>query len=244
MTMGPTTPPFQKAQASREYRQVPLLDVEDAQTTRSQGTRRAGKSIFFSTSIALLYVCIGLIVGYLCRNPDPTLSAYGINPAIPVPESVFTERSEVTFQPDYDYIGVSTAADEHWRRLLGASDSVYVENPAQYGLPNSQTPDQRNGNKLFVLTPLRQLRCLDTIRKQLGRDGKNNSTVTDYCVEYLRLTVMCGEYWAVEPHVPESDGRELYTAEFGWGLTHSCVDWKELDGWRESQLGLAKHDVE
>lgn len=123
MTMGPTTPPFQKAQASREYRQVPLLDVEDAQTTRSQGTRRAGKSIFFSTSIALLYVCIGLIVGYLCRNPDPTLSAYGINPAIPVPESVFTERSEVTFQPDYDYIGVSTAADEHWRRLLGGAFS-------------------------------------------------------------------------------------------------------------------------
>ncbi|KAL1632403.1 hypothetical protein SLS56_003645 [Neofusicoccum ribis] len=223
MTMGPTTPPFHKAQASREYRQVPLLDVEDAQTTRSQGTRRAGKSIFFSTSIALLYVCIGLIVGYLCRNPDPTLSAYGINPAIPVPEAVFTERSEVIFQPDYDYIGVSMAADEHWRRLLG---------------------DQRNGNKLFVLTPLRQLRCLDTIRKQLGRDGKNNSTVTDYCVEYLRLTVMCGEYWAVEPHVPESDGEELYTAEFGWGLTHSCVDWKELDGWRESQLGLAKHDVQ
>ncbi|KAL1640935.1 hypothetical protein SLS58_006551 [Diplodia intermedia] len=210
------------------------------------------QSIFFRTSTALAYISVGLIIGYLCRNPEPTLSAYGIVPARPVPDAIFTDRHDVEFRPDWDFIGNSDAADKHWRELLGAADSVFADDE------RASEEDRFGGEAAayraneYVLTPLRQLRCLNAIRVRLGADvgdagaaDDHDKTMTEYCLEYLRLTAVCGEYWTVEPRLlpePARAGGELYAAEFGWGLRHSCVDWQGLSRWRDARAA-ERHDA-
>ena len=62
------------------------------------------------------------------------------------------------------------------------------------------------------------------------------------CIEYLRMTIMCGGNWDIEADSPPGTPRQLKVDasgyQMGWGGTRRCVNWDALTTWQRRQLDL------
>jgi hypothetical protein len=55
---------------------------------------------------------------------------------------------------------------------------------------------------------------------------------TDHCIEYLRLSITCGDFLVVEPASPPETPPELTAGGLGWGVVHDCIDFNGLRKWQ------------
>ena len=71
-------------------------------------------------------------------------------------------------------------------------------------------------------------------------DEANALYHTEHCVEYLRLTIMCGESMVVETNSPPGTPEELVNDRWGnplgWGTHRECINWDALVTWQGEQL--------
>lgn len=128
---------------------------EDGAPTTSR--RRLPHNLFFYTSFALLNIVAGLLIGYLCRAAsEDSAESFGINPNNPIPRKILTNRHDVPFSPNPDYMGPGHHVNKNWAKLtegkhrplsplsdtleppnltaITGSDSIYLPDPSRYGL--------------------------------------------------------------------------------------------------------------
>lgn len=60
-------------------------------------------------------------------------------------------------------------------------------------------------------------------------DDPNNAEMgshVEHCIEYLRLSLACGDFLVVEPN------------DSGWGLERQCINYQKLRNFQDSQAAL------
>lgn len=60
-------------------------------------------------------------------------------------------------------------------------------------------------------------------------DDPNNEEMeshVEHCIEYLRLSLACGDFLIVEPN------------DSGWGLERQCINYPKLRAFQDSQAAL------
>ncbi|EME42005.1 hypothetical protein DOTSEDRAFT_134412 [Dothistroma septosporum NZE10] len=260
-------PVNEKAQGyTHEARKLlPKDDVEhNPNRALSQGDKTHSR--FFYISFALLNICIGLSIGYLCvRYSTFSVTSWGINPTSPIPKDVFTARQNVAFSPDKRYMGPGHEVNVNWEVLTDA-DSIYLPDPERYGMHDvgikapmflfDPTPAAAaalpNLNNFYVLNTLHQLHCTNVIRRRynklvydpsatpLAKNPTDEGWIehVEHCIEYLRLSITCADYMTFESDSPPGSPPEFYEGGLAWGVVHSCVNWDRLMEFQRDQLQL------
>jgi len=59
----------------------------------------------------------------------------------------------------------------------------------------------------------------------------------EHCIEYLRLSIMCGDGLVVESNSPLGTHPSLVADRWGkplgWGTTRNCINWDNLISWQQ-----------
>ncbi|KAK0608969.1 hypothetical protein DIS24_g12630, partial [Lasiodiplodia hormozganensis] len=218
-----------------------LLPTDEKTPTNTR--RRLPYNIFFYTSIALLNIVVGLLIGYLAASEE-SASSFGINP---IPRKILTNRHDVRFSPNSDYMGPGHTPARYGLQDPGihAPFFIFSEPPA------AAAADAANANNFYVLNNLHQLHCVNMIRMRYNslvyhRDATDPLAKTpidedwirhlEHCFEYFRLSVTCADYLTFESDSPPGSPEEYWKDGLSWGVVHSCVDWDALMGWQRSQV--------
>ncbi|EMR63363.1 hypothetical protein UCREL1_9676 [Eutypa lata UCREL1] len=181
-----------------------------------------------------------------------------------IPPQVFTPQIPTSWVPDERYIGFSDFSNNMWHRLTQPTEAVWLENPSQHGLGGgfeakfNHTSRSELPPQFYHISNLHQLHCLNIIRIryfELFLDTPSLSKISetaagdtayhvDHCIEYLRMTIMCGKSWEVEADSPPGTPYELKIDPFGhpigWGGIRNCVNWEALTTWQKQQLDAYK----
>ena len=149
--------------------------------------------------------------------------------------------------------------------LTAASDSIYLDKPAAYGLqdpgirapffifnePPEAAASLSNLRNFYVLNNMHELHCVHMIRMRYNTLVYESSATDpladtpidrdwidhlEHCFEYLRLSITCGDYMTLESDSPPGSPREYWEDGLSWGVVHSCIDWGRLMQFQEDQL--------
>lgn len=74
---------------------------------------------------AFLCIAAGAMVGYYSARLLPgslTIACSGINSRTPIPRAVFTNRLDVPFIPNREFMGPSQEADRNWARITEGAE--------------------------------------------------------------------------------------------------------------------------
>ncbi|KAK2040048.1 hypothetical protein LZ31DRAFT_475432 [Colletotrichum somersetense] len=160
--------------------------------------------------------------------------------------------------PDERFVGWNDAVNQNWMTILeGSGDGIWIPDAEDYGLnqgfpapPNEKHQDNKT-DQFYHISNLHQLHCLNIMRmahysriedlEWLSDDGKKQAAYHfEHCVEYLRLTIMCGDSLVVEanspPGSPASEAVDAWGKPLGWGITKQCINWENLRQWQRYQL--------
>ncbi|KAL1617125.1 hypothetical protein SLS56_011128 [Neofusicoccum ribis] len=233
---------------------------------RSRRKAFDARRVFFLSSVSLLLVSTGVVLGYWCREQEATLSSFGLNPITPLPIELFSERHDVPFIAHPEFMGPSKEAAKNWARITEGSDSIYVPDHGNY--ENLKDPGihapffifnpgpasaQPLSNDFYVLSNLHQLHCTNVIRQRynmlvcksgtfdpLAQTAVDEDWIThvEHCFEYLRLSIMCADYMVLEPDSPPGSPEEYAADGLGWGVVHKCIHWDKLIKYQEEQVRL------
>jgi len=247
------------------------LRISDEEYEKLPSTRRFRKlcTSHLLSPIGLLFtfflgLCSGLMVALLLLNKNTSQKAIESPPSV-IPPQVFSPKIPTAWVPDDRYMGYSNFSNVMWHRLVQRTESIWLPNSAELGLgegyavqfdhprKNEQTP------QFYHISNLHQLHCLKIIRGRyyelyydtpsLSKQSKTSAADTAYhvehCIEYLRMTIMCGDGWVVEPNSPPGTPPGLKTDPFGhpigWGGARNCVNWDALTTWQKLQLDAYVH---
>ncbi|CAI7591320.1 unnamed protein product [Penicillium glandicola] len=175
----------------------------------------------------------------------------GLRFKTPIPNEVFQQRLKVPFVPDNKYYGSGDAVDKAWKDITSGGDSVWLQNPSDYGLPKGISDplnDDNTDERFYVLSNLHQLHCINVVRgrfrhyeSQLNQFNESEALFaawtehTDHCFEYLRLSITCGDFLVLEPDSPPGTAPELTAGGLGWGVVHECIDFDALRKWQAAK---------
>ncbi|KAI1194378.1 hypothetical protein F5X97DRAFT_327645 [Nemania serpens] len=171
----------------------------------------------------------------------------GLSQPHPFPTEIFTRVKKV-FEPDSRYIGPSNQTHQNWDHLVAGHDALYIENPEKYGLMQGTYPPFHHENmaspppkKFYVVSLMHKLHCLNLIRfhywqvKGIAPATEGYSDAAwdahmDHCFEYLRQSISCASYFAVEGYSPLNvEGHPGHVSSVtAWGVEHDCINWDAL----------------
>ncbi|CAI7657601.1 unnamed protein product [Penicillium crustosum] len=259
---------------SRGYTTTGVYDekdrpVDDNRSTSSEtllgetGLRPHTSKRLSSAYILLLPVVfgIGIVLGITSlsffKRPE---FVPGLRLKTPIPNEVFQQRLKIPFVPDNRYYGSGDATDKAWQEITSGGDSIWLENPSNYGLAkgisdplNTESMDER----FYVLSNLHQLHCVNVVRRrfryyesQIGQPANESEAIfaawtehTDHCFEYLRLSITCGDFLVLEPASPPGTSPELTAGGLGWGVVHECIDFDALRKWQAAKRRESEESV-
>ncbi|UKZ73267.1 hypothetical protein TrVFT333_000910 [Trichoderma virens FT-333] len=208
------------------YHQIPL-EEEDEKEHGPFLKQQAKLPVRLFWLRHLLTFILGLAVGLTAIIPllvsqHAASHLRGKRLSTAIPSTVFSPKIPTSWVPDDRYVGFSEFSNAMWHRLVKTSESVWIGNPAKYGLgagfeaqfnhsSKSQLPP-----KFYHISNLHQLHCLNIIRgryfelyldlpslsKQSEVAAHDTAYHMDHCIEYLRMTIMCGGSWDVESSSP------------------------------------------
>ncbi|EFY84300.1 hypothetical protein J3458_019985 [Metarhizium acridum] len=241
------------------YKAVPQQSDENSRAPFQRAQRRRQISVL----LHLLTFIVGLGLGLTATAPFLALSTPERKaqqlPSV-IPAQVFTPPIPTAWVPDSRYIGFSNFSNIMWHRLIKTTESVWIANPSAHGLgpgfeaPFNHTSKSQLPPQFYHVSNLHQLHCLNVIRgryfelqlhlstlsKQSERAAQDTAYHMDHCIEYLRMTIMCGGNWVIEPNSPPGTPDELRRDPFdhplGWGGIRQCVNWDSLMAWQKQQL--------
>lgn len=252
------------------YHQVPLDEVEDKEHGPILKKKAKLPLQLFSRRHILTFI-LGLAVGLTAIIPLLVsqhvalhLHAPEKSPGTAIPSTVFSPKIPTSWVPDDRYVGFSEFSNAMWHRLVETSESVWIENPAKHGLGAGFEAQFNHSSrshlppKFYHISNLHQLHCLNVVRgryfelhldlpslsKQSEIAAQDTAYHMDHCIEYLRMTIMCGGSWDVESGSPPGTPPELRKDPFGhpigWGGVRNCVNWDALMSWQKQQLEAYK----
>ncbi|EFX06487.1 hypothetical protein CMQ_6808 [Grosmannia clavigera kw1407] len=213
-----------------------------------------GRLIVSHAVLSLLSLFLGIIIAASAVNrPEPQKTL----PSSPIPSSVFSPRLPTVMRPDERYVGWSPFVNHNWKTLIRGLEDVWVLNPEQYGLEPGfrKVQDSDSEYQLYHISNLHQVHCLNIVRQAAFQDIHNITGFTaddidlatvhiEHCVEYLRLSIMCGDNFTLEPGsppgTPSSEAFDKWGNPLGWGITKNCVNWENLRYWQAVQLKASK----
>ncbi|PIG83870.1 hypothetical protein AARAC_001829 [Aspergillus arachidicola] len=120
---------------------------------------------------------------------------------------------------------------------------VTVPDPEAYDLkPNREVVPGTNNT--FMVSVYHQLHCLKIIhlallpiispQERLGPGTQDDHGFEhnhlEHCLDYLRQSVMCSGDVTLEP--PDEMPKKNQSPLQGWGVTHACRSWEQIEGWR------------
>ncbi|KAF4635224.1 hypothetical protein G7Y89_g2864 [Cudoniella acicularis] len=252
--------------AMRKYQKISHDEDEKLPLTRRSRKLCASQlpSLVRSFLIFLLGLCSGLTVTlpFVIKSlPHRTRESL----PVVIPPQVFLPKIPTAWVPDERYMGYSNFSNIMWHRLIQPTQGVWLPNPAELGLGEGYTVQFNHSRKdeqtpqFYHISNLHQLHCLNIIRGryfELYYDTPSLSKVSetaagdtayhvDHCIEYLRMTIMCGAGWFVESNSPPGTPHELKINPFGhpigWGGVRNCVNWDALVAWQKQQLDAYMH---
>jgi hypothetical protein len=105
-----------------EYGSLPERELDDDELAvdyRFLSAADQKKSTSNSYLIVLIGSIVGVIIGFFCGQlkAGPSLQSFGINPQMPIPQEIFTNRHNVPFNPYSEYMGPSEEVARNWARL-------------------------------------------------------------------------------------------------------------------------------
>ncbi|RYP57808.1 hypothetical protein DL769_009258 [Monosporascus sp. CRB-8-3] len=186
------------------------------------------------------------------------------SPSSVIPREVFSPKIPRAWVPDARYVGFSEFSNSLWHNLVKTTESVWIEKPKEYGLGKGfEAPFNHSARPLlppqfYHVSNLHQLHCLNIIRgryfelyldlpslsKQDEVAAEDTAYHMDHCIEYLRMSIMCGGSWDVESSSPPGTPTELRIDPFGhpigWGGIRNCVNWDTLMTWQKGQVEAYK----
>ncbi|KAK0608983.1 hypothetical protein DIS24_g12615 [Lasiodiplodia hormozganensis] len=195
-----------------------LLPTDEKTPTNTR--RRLPYNIFFYTSIALLNIVVGLLIGYLAASEESASSSdsiylaeparYGLeDPGIHAPFFIFSEPPAAA---------AADAANVNNFHVLNNLHQLHCVNMIR--MRYNLLVYHRDATDPLAKTPIDE----DWIRH------------LEHCFEYLRLSVTCADYLTFESDSPPGSPEEYWKDGLSWGVVHSCVDWNALMGWQRSQV--------
>ncbi|KGO46258.1 Protein of unknown function DUF3328 [Penicillium expansum] len=248
---------------SRDYTLADVYDekhrhVEDAQSTSIE-TPLGGTIIrpFVSKRLCRAYLILlpivfglGIVLGCTSlsffKRPE---FVPGLRLRTPIPKEIFQQRLKIPFVPDNRYYGSGDAVDKAWKEITSGGDSIWLQNPSDYGLAKGISDPLNIDNtdeRFYVLSNLHQLHCVNVVRRrfrhyesQISQPVNESEAITagwtehtDHCFEYLRLSITCGDFLVMEPASPPGTAPELTAGGLGWGVVHECIDFDALRKWQ------------
>ncbi|KAF4546825.1 uncharacterized protein LTHEOB_13031 [Lasiodiplodia theobromae] len=194
-----------------------LLPTDEKTPTNTR--RRLPYNIFFYTSIALLNIVVGLLIGYLAASEESASSSdsiyleeparYGLqDPGIHAPFFIFSEPPAAA----------ADAANVNNFYVLNNLHQIHCVNMIR--MRYNSLVYHRDATDPLARTPIDE----DWIRH------------LEHCFEYLRLSITCADYLTFESDSPPGSPEEYWKDGLSWGVVHSCVDWDALMGWQRSQV--------
>lgn len=82
-------------------------------------------------------------------------------------------------------------------------------------------------------------RPLDKVDFKSDSDREQAAYHVEHCIEYLRVSIMCGDSLVVEagspPGTPGRHVADKWGKPLGWGITKQCIDWEKLSKWQTEQ---------
>ena len=145
------------------------MEIDEKQTlfpsqTLASRPQRTRSWLLWLWRVTITVVALGWIIP-LYRQQTPR-KLYGVPENSPFPPEVF-QRVKKVFYPDERYIGPSNDTHRNWDHLVAAHDALYIENPADFGLPKGIKPPFNHPGKIdggpskfYVITGLHQMHCL------------------------------------------------------------------------------------
>ncbi|RMZ41046.1 hypothetical protein CA14_001677 [Aspergillus flavus] len=146
--------------------------------------------------------------------------------------------------PRFENLRTKRQITEAWGRYgLPSYGFVTVPDPEAYDLkPNKDVVPGTNNT--YMVSVYHQLHCLKIMHLALlpiisRQEGRGPGTRDDHdfehnhlehCLDYLRQSVMCSGDVTLEPpdEMPQKNRSPLQ----GWGVTHACRSWEQIEGWR------------
>ncbi|KAI2696656.1 hypothetical protein CBS147333_9560 [Penicillium roqueforti] len=196
---------------------------------------------------------LGIVLGFTSVSFFKTPEFVpGLRLKTPIPNEVFEQRLKIPFVPDNKYYGSGEAVDKAWKEITSGGDSVWLQNPSDYGLSQGISDPLNMDNtdeRFYVLSNLHQLHCVNVVRRRFRHyESQTNQPVnesdaisaawtehTDHCFEYLRLSITCGDFLVLEPASPPGTAPELTAGGLGWGVIHECIDFDALRKWQAAK---------
>jgi len=223
-----------------KYENIPTDEYDPSLKIRSSSKF---PSFLRSLICIILGLAVGLFAGYSFNlDSTPPSTSCWVSPRLsPIPAEVIERKAQV-FQPDERYLGNSEETDRNWKILVD-SDAIWIGTPEAYGLgegmqppPQSLRPTDNSSvpSNFYDISSLHQVHCLSVVRKRYwvllleGYDANdpNNEEMeshVEHCIEYLRLSIACGDFLMVEPD------------SSGWGVAHECIDFEKLRDFQDAQ---------
>ncbi|KAI1395939.1 hypothetical protein F4819DRAFT_476926 [Hypoxylon fuscum] len=183
----------------------------------------------------------------------------------PIPISILSPAIPRVIAPDKRYLGWSDYSNRNWRHLTERTEKIWIKDPTSYNLgrgfeePSNQGHDSSSAfnASLYRISNLHQLHCLSVLRTEYYRQLHNTtreqseeeivSDHMEHCIEYLRLSIMCGDGLVIESNSPPGTHPSLVADRWGkalgWGITRNCINWDNLMSWQRKAYDNARLSV-